>query len=402
MTDPAQYYQQYYQYYYQWAQQQNPQYNHGSQVPQNYPYTPSQQQFYTGVYPTEANNSFNAVQTDYPSQVADDSSHVSQPAPRKKLASDIRKEQNKLPFKGNPKTMNIDNFLLRSLQMSDYFKSLYDYKTYHEVLQEIKDSVDTLETRTSNGVSPAFCLLYKLHTLKITKKQLNGMLNSKNHPFVKSIGLMFMRYTFPAEKLWDAFEPYLKDQENFTPIKGRNEIAIGYFSKMLLQDPKYLNTLMPRINPKIQKKIDENISQLEKEYSHLCNSKRDRSHSPKNGRRSRHIRRGSPNEPHRRRKRCDSIERSARKRRRSSSYDFDRYRDDRKREDRHRYREERHKRENHKSRYDDRDRYHKSKDSTVDRSKKRSSDLSLKDLEPSQKKQKSQVSTTLDKLRDIM
>eukprot|EP01121_Diplochlamys_sp_Union-15-3_P021072 TRINITY_DN841_c0_g1_i3.p2 TRINITY_DN841_c0_g1~~TRINITY_DN841_c0_g1_i3.p2 ORF type:complete len:129 (-),score=37.83 TRINITY_DN841_c0_g1_i3:752-1105(-) len=55
---------------------------------------------------------------------------------------------------GNPDTMNLQQILLVNIQASDYFKSLYALKTYHEVVDEIYNTVDhlglyiALQTRT--------------------------------------------------------------------------------------------------------------------------------------------------------------------------------------------------------------------------------------------------------------
>ena len=106
---------------------------------------------------------------------------------------------NVLPFWGNQQTMNLNPLVLTNIQNSPYFKSnLFDLKTYHEVIDEIYYKVSHLEpwekgSRKTSGqtgmcggvrgvgaggiVSSAFCLLYKLSTLKLTRKQVNGLLN---------------------------------------------------------------------------------------------------------------------------------------------------------------------------------------------------------------------------------
>lgn len=37
-------------------------------------------------------------------------------------------------------------------------------------------------------VSTAYCLLYKLYTLRLTRKQLNGLLNHTDSPFIRALG----------------------------------------------------------------------------------------------------------------------------------------------------------------------------------------------------------------------
>ncbi len=42
-------------------------------------------------------------------------------------------------------------------------------------------------------VSSAYCLLYKMFTLKLTRKQVNGLLNHCDSPYIRGIGLMYIR-----------------------------------------------------------------------------------------------------------------------------------------------------------------------------------------------------------------
>ncbi|KAI8051184.1 Pre-mRNA-splicing factor 38 [Syncephalis plumigaleata] len=84
---------------------------------------------------------------------------------------------------GNPTNMNLNEVLFVNIQSSPYFKALYDKKTYHEVVDEIYNNVETLEP-FMRGTTPssAFCLLYKLWTLRLTVRQVSGLLNHTDSP----------------------------------------------------------------------------------------------------------------------------------------------------------------------------------------------------------------------------
>ena len=43
-------------------------------------------------------------------------------------------------------------------------------------------------------VSSAFCLLYKLYTLKLTRKQLNGLLTHSDSAYIRGLGFMYIRW----------------------------------------------------------------------------------------------------------------------------------------------------------------------------------------------------------------
>lgn len=85
---------------------------------------------------------------------------------------------------------------------------------------------------TGGIVSSAFCLLFKLFTLRLTRKQVNGLINHRDSPYIRGIGFLYIRYfnlvvyckvlicflilcryTQPPADLWDWFEAYLDDEE---------------------------------------------------------------------------------------------------------------------------------------------------------------------------------------------
>lgn len=115
-----------------------------------------------------------------------------------------------------------------------FLVNLYELKTYHEVIDEIYYKVNHLEpwekgSRRTSGqtgmcggvrgvgaggiVSTAYCLLYKLFTLKLTRKQLNGLITHCDSPYIRALGFMYVRYTQPPNNLLDWYGPYLNDEE---------------------------------------------------------------------------------------------------------------------------------------------------------------------------------------------
>lgn len=147
--------------------------------------------------------------------------------------------KNVLAFHGNERTMNINPLILTNVQGSPYFKvELFALKTFHEVVDQIYYKVDHLEPwatgsrktagRSQTGmcggvrgvsaggiVSSCYCLLYKLFTLKLTKKQVVALINHTDSPYIRGVGFMYLRYTLPPQMMWDWFEPYLDDEEDW-------------------------------------------------------------------------------------------------------------------------------------------------------------------------------------------
>ncbi|XP_045197923.1 pre-mRNA-splicing factor 38B-like [Mercenaria mercenaria] len=186
---------------------------------------------------------------------------------------------NVLPIWGNEKTMNLNPLILTNIQSSPYFKqNLYELKTYHEVIDEIYYKVTHLEpwekgSRKTAGqtgmcggvrgvgaggiVSSAYCLLYKLFTLRLTRKQVKGLIDHSDSPYIRGLGFMYIRYTQDPKDLWDWFEPYLDDEEEVdVKAGGGHVIMIGEMVRQWLVKLEWYSTLFPRIPVPVQKDLD--------------------------------------------------------------------------------------------------------------------------------------------------
>lgn len=189
---------------------------------------------------------------------------------------------NPLPIWGNEKTMNLNPLILTNIQSSPYFKvNLYELKTYHEVIDEIYYKVSHLEpwekgSRKTAGqtgmcggvrgvgaggiVSSAFCLLYKLFTLRLTKKQVIGLITHRDSPYIRALGFMYIRFTQPPQDLWDWFEGYLDDEEEIdVKAGGGHSMTIGEMIRHWFTKLEWYCTLFPRIPVPTQKDLGEKL-----------------------------------------------------------------------------------------------------------------------------------------------
>ncbi|XP_059619451.1 pre-mRNA-splicing factor 38B [Phlebotomus argentipes] len=199
------------------------------------------------------------------------------------------KFHNVLPLWGNEASMNLNPLILANIQSSSYFKvTLFKLKTYHEVVDEIYYQVKHLEpwekgSRKTAGqtgmcggvrgvgaggiVSSAFCLLYKLYTLKLTRKQVNGLLTHTDSPYIRALGFMYIRYTQPPGDLFDWYEQYLQDEEEIDVKAGGGQvITIGQMLVQWLTKLDWFSTLFPRIPVPIQKQIESKLNEYAQDY----------------------------------------------------------------------------------------------------------------------------------------
>ncbi|XP_012730119.2 pre-mRNA-splicing factor 38B [Fundulus heteroclitus] len=192
------------------------------------------------------------------------------------------KHGNVLPLWGNEKTMNLNPMILTNVLSSPYFKvQLYELKTYHEVVDEIYFKVTHIEpwekgSRKTAGqtgmcggvrgvgtggiVSTAFCLLYKLFTLKLTRKQVMGLITHTDSPYIRALGFMYIRYTQPPTDLLDWYNDFLDDEEELDVKAGGGCVmTIGEMLRSFLTKLEWFSTLFPRIPVPVQKAIDQQM-----------------------------------------------------------------------------------------------------------------------------------------------
>jgi len=157
---------------------------------------------------------------------------------------------------------NMNAMLAQNILASDYFKSLHDLKTYQEVVDEIWEQVDHLEPFALGKTrlpSTAFSLLYKMFVMRLTHKQLKGLITYKKAPYIRGIGFLFIRFVVHPEKMWDWLEPFIDDTETFSPGGDRVNKTMGEFIRQLLDDMKYYGTVLRRIPVKLAREIKKKI-----------------------------------------------------------------------------------------------------------------------------------------------
>jgi len=179
-----------------------------------------------------------------------------------KEKKEIKEEEEKDDDKDNTKNkkndllvehdsfFNMQQILAENILASDYFRSLYRFKTYHEVINEIFTHCRNLEPRMaglSRKPSTAFCILYKFFVMSLTVKQVKGLLINEDSAYIRAIGFLYLRYLLPAKNLWKWFEPYFDDKQELSPGSDGKLVALGKYIESLLTEQKYYGTILPRI-----------------------------------------------------------------------------------------------------------------------------------------------------------
>ncbi|ETK88574.1 hypothetical protein F441_07333 [Phytophthora nicotianae CJ01A1] len=167
-----------------------------------------------------------------------------------------RVKQDELPIYGNDTTYNLNTLLHQNILQSAYFHELYKFRTYHEVVDEIYYRVDHAEPwspGTARIPSSCFCLLHKFFLMRLTRKQMQGLLRHTDSPYIRVVGFLYLRFTCDPEELWTWFEPFLEDPEEFNASANPSvKTTIGEWLISLLEENNYFGTILPRIPKKIE------------------------------------------------------------------------------------------------------------------------------------------------------
>ncbi|XP_006655779.1 pre-mRNA splicing factor SR-like 1 [Oryza brachyantha] len=166
---------------------------------------------------------------------------------------------------GRPIDVLMEKVLSVNILSSDYFKELYRLKTYHEVIDEIYNQVDHVEpwmTGNCRGPSSAFCLLYKFFTMKLTVKQMHGLLKHPDSPYIRAIGFLYLRYVAEPKTLWSWYEPYIKDDEEFSPGSNGKMTTMGVYVRDLLLGQYYFDSLLPRVPLPILRQVTGHLEKM--------------------------------------------------------------------------------------------------------------------------------------------
>ncbi|KAK8491453.1 hypothetical protein V6N11_059378 [Hibiscus sabdariffa] len=117
-------------------------------------------------------------------------------------------------------------------------------------------------TGNCRGPSTAFCLLYKFFTMKLSVKQMHGLLKHPDSPYIRAIGFLYLRYAADPKTLWSWFEPYIKDEEEFSPGSSGRMTTMGVYVRDLLLGQYYFDTLFPRIPVPVLRQVVSNLEKM--------------------------------------------------------------------------------------------------------------------------------------------
>jgi len=149
-----------------------------------------------------------------------------------------------------PPHFGVEKVLGDNIVNSDYYKGLFRRATVNDVIEEFLRNAKNLEPRIpglSRQASTAFCILYKLFAMQLSEKQITELIEHENQ-MVRGLGFLYLRYTLQETKLWEWFEAYLDDPDEFKPGAIGAVETMGSFVRNLLAEQRYYQTTLPKVS----------------------------------------------------------------------------------------------------------------------------------------------------------
>lgn len=167
----------------------------------------------------------------------------------------------------NKQTYNFNSMLRDQILKNTYFKTLVKIDTFEGIMDEMYQYVETAETYGGGSTtvpSSLFCCLYRLFTIGLSYDELSLVCESKDWPYIRCCGFLYIRFGCAPEKLWDFLGEYCVDDEEFEPSKSTPGfiVTIGEYVESLLMDERYYFSTLPRIPMGVKKKIEEKVAPL--------------------------------------------------------------------------------------------------------------------------------------------
>ena len=120
--------------------------------------------------------------------------------------------------------------------------------------------------RTGAFKCPSTCytLLLKLFLLKLTEPQVQELLDHPDSPFIRAVGVLYVRFGAPPRKIWKWLGPLVDDVEDITPglQSSLDSFKFGEWCRKLMLDPTTYDIMLPPLGDFTEKRIAQRLVQF--------------------------------------------------------------------------------------------------------------------------------------------
>eukprot|EP00465_Bigelowiella_longifila_P012559 CAMPEP_0185278056 /NCGR_PEP_ID=MMETSP1359-20130426/60076_1 /TAXON_ID=552665 /ORGANISM="Bigelowiella longifila, Strain CCMP242" /LENGTH=348 /DNA_ID=CAMNT_0027872411 /DNA_START=56 /DNA_END=1103 /DNA_ORIENTATION=- len=192
------------------------------------------------------------------------------------------------PYKVEGQNMNMNMLIFNNIRADMYFREeLSHIKTWEGFLEKTVKEVrectpwitgtHTVTTKkgmcsgtrgvgTQGRPTRMWTHLVKLWTMKPTERQLEQLVESKQSPYLRVMGFLYLRYCAPRAVVWDWLSPYIDETEGIQVERLTKTMwPIGKLVRTFLTETKFYDTHFPRFPVKMQRDINAGIKRWDKE-----------------------------------------------------------------------------------------------------------------------------------------
>jgi len=164
------------------------------------------------------------------------------------------------------KTYGFSGLLQTHIVECAHFKSLLTLETFEQLMDETYQFANSVEPYMANSntlPSALFCCLYRFFTLGLDSRQLRRLIESQESPYIRCLGLLYVRFGLPHDQLLGWLTEYLLDDEEFKPSPDSEwRTTVGEYVENLLREDKYYNTVLPRLPMVTKRQVEEKLAPL--------------------------------------------------------------------------------------------------------------------------------------------
>lgn len=147
---------------------------------------------------------------------------------------------------------------------SAHYKESLTLETFDQIVGEMREYGDSIEPYLANSnatPSALFCCLYRLVTFGIDSTQLSYLLDLDDHPRIRCVGLLYVRFGLPPDQLWQWLGDYaLDDQELQMNTASADLTTIGEFVENLLLEESYHKMVLPRLPMSVKRQLQAKLA----------------------------------------------------------------------------------------------------------------------------------------------
>jgi len=166
----------------------------------------------------------------------------------------------------NNKNYGFGGLLQTHIVECAHYKSLLTLETIDQLVDEAYQYANSVEPYMPNSAtvpSALFCCLYRFFTMGLDARGLRRLVDNQMSPFIRCIGLLYVRFGLPHDQLLAWCGEYLLDDEPFKPAPDSDyTTTIGEFVETLLSQDRYYSTVFPRLPMSTKRRVEEELAPL--------------------------------------------------------------------------------------------------------------------------------------------